>query len=159
SEHSRRGLISVHVVESARANRIFVPLGGRLPLHATASGIAFLAFARPDVRAAALAGSLETYTPHTIADPASLASHVEDARRRGPPPARSRQPRPAAPAPPPPPAGARWPPSRPPPAPAGRAAARRAHERSRWQRPRARRALSRPPPTGARCSTLTLGQP
>ncbi|MBN9244698.1 MAG: IclR family transcriptional regulator [Mesorhizobium sp.] len=83
SEHSRRGLISVHVVESAKANRIFVPLGGQLPLHATASGIAFLAFARPDVRTAALAGGFEPYTAHTIVDPAALASHVEDARRRG----------------------------------------------------------------------------
>jgi len=83
SEHSRRGLVSVHVVESAKANRIFVPLGEQLPLHATASGIAFLAFAEPRVRAAAMTGGFEIYTPHTIVDPASLASHVEDARRRG----------------------------------------------------------------------------
>lgn len=83
SEHSKRGLVSVHVVESAKANRIFVPLGEQLPLHATASGIAFLAFAEPGVRAAAMAGGFKAYTPHTIVDPGSLASHVEDARRRG----------------------------------------------------------------------------
>lgn len=83
SEYSRRGLVSVHVVESAKANRISVPLGELLPLHATASGIAFLACAEPGVREAAMTGALEAYTPHTIVDAATLAGHIETARRRG----------------------------------------------------------------------------
>lgn len=83
SEYSSRGLVSVHVAESVKANRISVPLGELLPLHATASGIAFLAFARPAVRQAAMAGPFKPYTPHTIADAAALASQIEDARRRG----------------------------------------------------------------------------
>jgi DNA-binding IclR family transcriptional regulator len=83
SEYCRRGLMSVHVVESARANRVSVPIGELLPLHATASGIAFLAFAAPRLREAALAAPLESYTTHTIADRATFAAHVEDARRRG----------------------------------------------------------------------------
>jgi len=45
SEYSRRGLLTVHVIESTKANRVSVPLGELLPMHATASGIAFLAFA------------------------------------------------------------------------------------------------------------------
>lgn len=83
SEYSSRGLVSVHVAESAKANRISVPLGELLPLHATASGIAFLAFARPAVCQVAMAGSFEAYTSHTIADAAALASRIEEARRRG----------------------------------------------------------------------------
>jgi DNA-binding IclR family transcriptional regulator len=83
SEYSKRGLVSVHVVESSRANRISVPLGELLPLHATASGIAFLAFAGPGIHEAAMAGGFEAYTSHTIGDAATLADHVEQARRRG----------------------------------------------------------------------------
>lgn len=83
SEYSRRGLVSVHVVESERANRIFVPLGELLPLHATASGIAFLAFAEAKLRDAVLAAPLPAYTAHTIADPTELARRVGEARRRG----------------------------------------------------------------------------
>jgi DNA-binding IclR family transcriptional regulator len=83
SEYSRRGLVSVHVVESSKANRISVPLGELLPLHATASGIAFLAFAEPAISNTVMAGTFEAYTPHTVADPATLAAHIEAARRRG----------------------------------------------------------------------------
>jgi DNA-binding IclR family transcriptional regulator len=83
SEHCRRGLMSVHVVESARANRVSVPIGELLPLHATASGVAFLAFAAPRLREAALAAPLERYTAHTIADPARLSRYVEATRERG----------------------------------------------------------------------------
>lgn len=83
SEYSRRGLVSVYVVESPKANRISLSLGERLPLHATASGIAFLAFAAPSQREAATAEPLEAYTPHTIIDPSDLARHVKEARRRG----------------------------------------------------------------------------
>lgn len=83
SEYSRRGLISVHVVESPKANRISVPLGDLLPLHATASGVAFLAFAAPAIRQSALAGRFERYTPHTIADAAALEEQIGETRRRG----------------------------------------------------------------------------
>jgi DNA-binding IclR family transcriptional regulator len=55
SEYSPQGLVSVHVVESTKANRVSLPVGAILPLHATASGIAFLALAEERVRAAALA--------------------------------------------------------------------------------------------------------
>ena len=83
SEHSRRGLLTVHVIESTRANRVSVPLGEVLPMHATASGIAFLAFAEERTRAAVLAGPMPAFTPFTIGDTTMLAEHVAAARARG----------------------------------------------------------------------------
>lgn len=82
SEYSRPGLISVHVVESSRANRISVPLGEVLPMHATASGIAFLAFAHESVREAAMAGPFTAFTPFTVSERAMLAEQVARARAR-----------------------------------------------------------------------------
>ncbi|RWC90974.1 MAG: IclR family transcriptional regulator [Mesorhizobium sp.] len=83
SEHSKRGLISVHVIESAKANRVSVQLGEVLPMHATASGIAFLAFTEEHVRAGVLAGPLPAFTPYTIGDAETLAEHIAAARARG----------------------------------------------------------------------------
>ncbi|TIQ35352.1 MAG: IclR family transcriptional regulator [Mesorhizobium sp.] len=83
SEHSGRGLISVHVVESTKANRVSVPLGEVLPMHATASGIAFLAFTEERIRHAILAGPMPAFTPFTIGDATTLAEHVAAARARG----------------------------------------------------------------------------
>jgi DNA-binding IclR family transcriptional regulator len=83
SEHSKRGLISVHVIESAKANRVSVPLGEVLPMHATASGIAFLAFTEEHVRQDVLAGPMPPFTPFTIGNAVTLAEHVAAARARG----------------------------------------------------------------------------
>ncbi|WP_296746241.1 IclR family transcriptional regulator [Mesorhizobium sp.] len=83
SEYSKRGLISVHVIESTKANRVSVPPGEVLPMHATASGIAFLAFAEERVRSAVLAGPMPAFTPFTIGDATMLAEHIAAARARG----------------------------------------------------------------------------
>ncbi|MDX8438878.1 IclR family transcriptional regulator [Mesorhizobium australafricanum] len=83
SEYSRRGLITVHVVESPKANRVSVPPGEVLPMHATASGIAFLAFAEERIRETILAGPMPAFTPFTIGNAATLAEHVAAARARG----------------------------------------------------------------------------
>ncbi|WP_054309612.1 IclR family transcriptional regulator [Mesorhizobium sp. 1M-11] len=83
SEHSSRGLISVHVVESSKANRVAVPIGETLPLHATASGIAFMAFADRRIMEAALGARLASYTPHTVTNPAAIRDLVSAARARG----------------------------------------------------------------------------
>ncbi|WP_434721550.1 IclR family transcriptional regulator [Mesorhizobium sp. RIZ17] len=83
SEYSKRGLITVQVIESAKANRVSVQLGDVLPMHATASGIAFLAFAEERLRQGILAGPLPAFTPFTIGDAATLADHVAAARARG----------------------------------------------------------------------------
>jgi DNA-binding IclR family transcriptional regulator len=83
SEYSRRGLITVHVVESPKANRVSVPPGEVLPMHATASGIAFLAFTEERIREAILAGPMPAFTPFTIGDANTLAEQVAAARARG----------------------------------------------------------------------------
>ncbi|TPN84927.1 IclR family transcriptional regulator [Mesorhizobium sp. CU2] len=83
SEYSKRGLLSIHVVESAKANRVSVSPGQVLPMHATASGIAFLAFAEERVRADILAGPMPAFTPFTIGDATALAEHIAAARARG----------------------------------------------------------------------------
>jgi len=83
SEYSARGLSSIHVVESMRANRVSVAVGQMLPLHATASGLAFLAFAERRLREKSLAGPLPAFTSHTVGDPALLTEQIATARRRG----------------------------------------------------------------------------
>ena len=83
SEYTKRGLLTVHVIESAKANRVSVRLGEVLPMHATASGIAFLAFADDGTRTAVLAGPMPAFTPFTIGDAALLAEHAAAARARG----------------------------------------------------------------------------
>lgn len=83
TEYSNRGLISAHVVESTKANRVSVPIGEMLPMHATASGIAFLAFAESRVRNGVLNGPFSAFTPFTVTDSASLAELIDSARARG----------------------------------------------------------------------------
>jgi IclR family acetate operon transcriptional repressor len=83
SEYSRRGLISIHVVESTKANRVSVPLGELLPMHATASGVAFLAFTEDRIREAVFTGPLVAFTPFTVSNAATLAENVSMARARG----------------------------------------------------------------------------
>ncbi|RUU56756.1 IclR family transcriptional regulator, partial [Mesorhizobium sp. M2C.T.Ca.TU.009.01.2.1] len=58
SEYSKRGLITVQVIESTKANRVSVQPGDVLPMHATASGIAFLAFTEERIREGILARPL-----------------------------------------------------------------------------------------------------
>ncbi|SFP47668.1 transcriptional regulator, IclR family [Mesorhizobium sp. NFR06] len=83
SEYSKRGLITVQVIESAKANRVSVRLGEVLPMHATASGIAFLAFAEERIREGIVAGPLPAFTRFTIGDVQTLADRIAAARARG----------------------------------------------------------------------------
>lgn len=83
SEYSNRGLVSAYVVESAKGNRVSVPVGSLLPLHATASGIAFLAFARKALRDDATGGPFPAFTPYTVSEAGKLSELVEAARARG----------------------------------------------------------------------------
>lgn len=83
SQHSSRGLVSAYVVESTKSNRVSVPVGMLLPLHATASGIAFLSFARKTIRDAVMEAPLQAFTSYTASAPAALSGLVEAARARG----------------------------------------------------------------------------
>lgn len=79
---SGSSLATVGLVESTRAHCVRLDKGESLPLHATASGIAYLAFAPPN---AALEPQkrLRAYTPKTITDFNKLRAKVSTAQREG----------------------------------------------------------------------------
>lgn len=83
SEYSARGLSSIHVEESPRANRVIVEVGQDLPLHTTASGIAFLSASPEALVQDYLRRPLKAHTAHTITRAAVLAQQIEAARQRG----------------------------------------------------------------------------
>ena len=74
---------SVVVQASDKSNRVIIDVGQRLPLHATASGIAYLSAAPPPVVEAALRKPLTRYTDLTCTDPAAVADLIATARRHG----------------------------------------------------------------------------
>lgn len=59
------------------------PIAGRLPLHASSSGMVLLAHGPADVREKILCGPLERFTPHTVTDPRRLRQVLADLRRNG----------------------------------------------------------------------------
>jgi IclR family transcriptional regulator, acetate operon repressor len=80
---SGRDLGTVGVVESTRSNRVYIEPGLILPLHATASGIAFTAFARPDLREQVLDRPHVAITGTTPVTRDALAARLEHARHHG----------------------------------------------------------------------------
>ncbi|SDT31528.1 IclR family transcriptional regulator [Microterricola viridarii] len=58
-------------------------IAGRLPLHASSSGVILAAYAGEEVQGRLLAGPLAALTSETPADPATLRRVMDDARRRG----------------------------------------------------------------------------
>jgi DNA-binding IclR family transcriptional regulator len=83
SELSAGALATVHVELSAKANRINVDIGQIIPLHGTASGIAFLAFSRPEMADAYLSKHLEAFTAHTVVDRQEIREAMRLATLRG----------------------------------------------------------------------------
>jgi DNA-binding IclR family transcriptional regulator len=83
SEFSAGALVTLHVELSTRANRVNVDVGDVLPLHSTASGIAYLAFCGDEAGHVVEASRMTAYTSHTVTDPAELDGLVRAARRRG----------------------------------------------------------------------------
>lgn len=58
-------------------------IAGRLPLHASSSGLVLLAHAAPVVRSRVLAGPLRAVSPETVTDAATLIALLASIRRRG----------------------------------------------------------------------------
>lgn len=58
-------------------------VAGRLPLHASSSGLVLLAHAPADVRDRVLSGPLPALTPDTIVDPAQLRPLLDEVKIRG----------------------------------------------------------------------------
>jgi DNA-binding IclR family transcriptional regulator len=83
SEFDSHFLTSTYVEESREANRVSLSVGDRLPLNATASGLAYLAFSRPDYVETYLARPMERFTRFTPIDPQVLKQKLEEARARG----------------------------------------------------------------------------
>ncbi|MEZ5751321.1 MAG: IclR family transcriptional regulator [Paracoccaceae bacterium] len=80
---SGRDLANVGVVESARSNRVHIEPGLTLPLHATASGIAVLSRARPELLTRTLARKLGAITATTPQDAGDVQARVAQARAQG----------------------------------------------------------------------------
>ncbi|MEJ8571512.1 IclR family transcriptional regulator [Microbaculum marinum] len=83
SHYSAGALIAIGIRESSRANRVHLDPSEILPLHATASGLAFLAFGPAAPLEAAVDQGLRAYTAHTITDAAALRGAVAEVRRAG----------------------------------------------------------------------------
>lgn len=80
---SGRDLANIGVVESGRANRVHIEPGLSLPLHATASGMAFAAFARPEQTERLLTRKLVPITGATPITRDALAQSIARTRARG----------------------------------------------------------------------------
>ena len=76
-------LATLAVVESPKVNRVIVEIGEALPLHATSSGLAYLAFAPAKVVDAALNQPLAAFTPATPSDPERIRALLETCRKSG----------------------------------------------------------------------------
>ena len=89
SETAHASLLTGHalgtigVAESQRTNRVHIEPGLILPLHATASGLAFTAFARPDLREQVLARALDGVTKATPTSADALTTLTDETRTRG----------------------------------------------------------------------------
>jgi IclR family transcriptional regulator, acetate operon repressor len=83
TEYCVGALASICIEESPKANRVILDLGQKLPLHATASGFAFLA-ASPDAFVETIyRKSFELFTPTTPVNRDSLQAIVLATRQRG----------------------------------------------------------------------------
>ena len=72
-----------HASSAAHGTRVIIDDSEPLPLHATASGLAVLAFAPDELRAGALSAPLPAITPETLTDPAVIRQRLEVIRRTG----------------------------------------------------------------------------
>lgn len=80
---SNDALATVDLVVSKRTIRVILDPGEMLPFHATASGIAYLAYAEPEIVERVLSNELEAITPHTITDIEELKAKLEIVRKSG----------------------------------------------------------------------------
>ena len=83
TEYGNKALFSIYMEESTHANRVTLNGGIRLPLHATASGIAFLAASSEKFIDNILNVSLPVFTSKTVTDAAALRRLIVETRARG----------------------------------------------------------------------------
>ncbi len=83
AEYGAGMLISVCAQESDKANRVSLALGQKLPLHATASGIAYLSASAKHFVEQYLKKPRQTFTIHTPIAVDDILSRVQQAKLRG----------------------------------------------------------------------------
>lgn len=76
-------LVAIGSAEPDRGNRVHIEPGLILPFHATASGLAFLAFAGAEAISDVLGSQLQRFTEETDCDPASLRQRIDAAAATG----------------------------------------------------------------------------
>lgn len=88
-QHTQLGILEgeevlfVERLSAPRAVVNYTRVAGRLPLHASSSGLVLLAHATPALHDRVLQGPLRTYTPETISTPRELRATMADVRRQG----------------------------------------------------------------------------
>lgn len=83
SEFTGGRLATIHVEDSTQAHRVIVDVGAALPFHATASGLAYLAFLPLDEIEHALTRPMERFTPQTVTSVGELRQLVQETAERG----------------------------------------------------------------------------
>jgi IclR family transcriptional regulator, acetate operon repressor len=78
-----RSMVVIERLDTPHVLRAFLPLGSRVPMHASATGIAYLAAAGDAYVSDYLSSPLEARTPQTVVDDQSLRRLIEEARARG----------------------------------------------------------------------------
>lgn len=78
-----RGLATVAIAESTHASRVTLEKGEFLPVHATAAGHVWLAFAEETLARSALTAPRQLHTQQTPVDRVALANAVDTARQAG----------------------------------------------------------------------------
>ena len=76
-------VLDIEVVRGGHVLTVNSEVGGRLPVHCTASGKALLAFLPPEVVESVLAEPLEVCTENTITSSSQLRTELELIRKRG----------------------------------------------------------------------------
>lgn len=79
----RGSVLDIEVVRGDQVLTVNSEVGGRLPVHSTASGKALLAFLPSSVLESVLAGPLEACTDNTITSPDDLRKELHMIRERG----------------------------------------------------------------------------
>nr|WP_298102431.1 IclR family transcriptional regulator [uncultured Shinella sp.] len=83
SEFTGGRLSTIHVEDSSQAHRVIVDLGAPLPFHATASGVAYLAFLPADEIERALKRPMERFSAETVTDPEAVRLLLKETAKRG----------------------------------------------------------------------------
>jgi DNA-binding IclR family transcriptional regulator len=79
----RHEMVYVDKIEGRQAIRVYTGIGWRGPLHATASGKAFLASSTDKFVSSVVQGPLPRLTDRTLISPAALYEDLENTRMRG----------------------------------------------------------------------------